>query len=124
MPKRNKKMKVKTYPKEMRGSIVICNRTYELVWDPSQGGGRFTTDYDGTGRGRMIVGTKSKNLECILSILLHEIIESTRARDTLRWAPDGDESRPLLFVMTHDQLQEVCTKVTHSLLSSGAIGAA
>lgn len=100
-----------------RKTIRICSRTFDLYFDPRRYGGEFTTSRNG-GRGALIIGTNQKNLDEVLIVLLHEIIESILAIDGKRYvAPNQDLGRSI-FTFNHDYLTEFLYKFLDALKSS------
>lgn len=108
-------MKKKTSKKWEKSTIRICSRTFDLCFDPNREGGEFTSSFNG-GRGRMIVGTKIKSLDHVVTVLVHEILEAILAIDGKRFVDKAATN--MLFTFDHNYLGELGYKVVDALKSS------
>lgn len=102
--------------------IEICSQDWILKKNPKKVGGYFST-HGVKGRGVIELGTKWKDKENLVNILIHEILEAIFVEDNKRYNDQSgyESSRDYLFVFDHDYLHGLGPKVGAALRSVGVL---
>lgn len=103
-------------------TIEICSQQWNFKKNPKKTGGYFTT-HGADGRGFIELGTRWKDKENLVDVLIHEVLEAIMVEDFKRYTDQSgyESSRDYIFVFDHDYLHGLGAKVGVALRSVGVL---